>query len=177
MKEFEKPKATWHCFIPFSKTRSVYKRDLERYEEQFLDHIGKIRLREHKAINEMSALLICLATLLLTIVPWFASSLPHQLAFLKLGLAPTGKYSWADHLMAFATPAVGGAVVHKVPAMIPGKVGKIINIIAKIIPILLLIIYLFNRERDVLKIKKVNRQEFKDQFTAGELVSDLETDS
>ncbi|ATG97503.1 hypothetical protein [Mesoplasma lactucae] len=159
-----KPKPTWHCFIPFSKTRQVYKNDLERYEQQFLDPIGKIRLKENKAINELSGLIITVLTMTLGFVPWFSESLPSFLEWMKLGLAPSNQYSWADHLMAFIVPAAGGSVAHFVPKKLPGKVGKIVNLIIKILPVVILIIWLINREIDIHKIKKQNKKAFKTSY-------------
>lgn len=163
----ERPKPTWHTFIPFSRAKRDYKKDRDRYDEQFLSDSEKVRKKQELMINGVSALLIMILTTLWTVLPsidsigYWMNSQPST-SWMLMGFGyHIGSLSWPEHFILFVIPGLSGMVVHKLPNMIPYKKARFAtNVTIKIIPVLLLIIctYLIFTEKQYWEYRKKEKQ-------------------
>lgn len=152
----EKPEYKWYFVFPFTRGRKDYLKDRERYDNQFLTDIQKVRREQNTAINSMSTFMIFLVTSLWTLLPPLID-LPNWLGWTKMGMEGFGSNNWGNQIMLTLIPTLGGTCLHHGSKIIPGKKSKIaINLMIKFIPVLLLTItyYLIKKERQIIKLKK-----------------------
>lgn len=158
--KIDKPNYTWHCSIPFSRAKKDYVKDRERYEDQFLNPIEKVRKKQGQMINSISALFILIITTLWTLLPPLVE-LPNWLEWANMGMEGFGTSNWGNQLMLTLIPSTSGALLHNFHKFIPSKKAKFtVNAIIKLIPVVTLIIcwYLIKTEKKIVQLKRSERQ-------------------
>lgn len=158
--QIEKPEWKWYYFIPFTRGRKDYIKDRNRYEDQFLTNIEKIRKKQETSINSVSILLILGITTTWSLLPPLVSNMPNWLEWTKMGMDGFGGHNWGNQIFLTIVPGVSGTLIHKAPNWLPNKNLKIgANIVIKIIPVILLVLcyYLIGTERKIWAIKKQNK--------------------
>jgi hypothetical protein len=160
--------------IPFTKTRKVWKKQLEE-EEKRLDTAGfddlKIgvydnHIKQNKIVDSVSFTFFSILTTLWTLLPHFIdfdSVLGGKLSFVNLGMNGGG-FSWAEDAMLFIVPTIGGTVIHKAPHIVPNKKARlIVSCTVKCVPFILSSYWIIKIAMENKKLKAKSKELFKKQ--------------
>lgn len=159
--EIQKPEWKTSYLIPFTRGRRDYIKDRKVYDFSLLNDIQKLRKKQLDSINLLSFILISLIITLWSTLPQ-TIILPNWLKFTKLGMQNVDwKNNWGNAIWLTIVPSIGGFGLHHLPNKTPPRIKFILNLIIKIIPIIILIIiwYLPNIEKEIRKLKKIEKVE------------------
>lgn len=166
-KEITRPEFKWAYYLFWTKPARFYRRELERYEDQFLLKSEKVRKKQYKMIDGINAFIFIALSTCWTILPSLVD-LPHWLKWSKLGMYDVSwQHNWAGGLVMFVIPASAGRIIQKSPYWFPQKrVQYILNWTLKLLPILILILttYWFKTQREYREFIRYEKEQFKKEL-------------
>lgn len=175
--QIEMPEFKYAYWFFWTKPAKTYRRQLKRFEDQFLTKSEKIRKQQWLATDSINFGLFAILTTCWTSLPSLIE-LPNWLQWAKLGMSDVSwQNNWAGGLVMLVVPASGGTLIQKSPYWFPQKrVQFFLNWILKIIPLLILCIttYWFKSQKRYKLHLQSEKENFDKEITKP-IVSVIET--